>query len=90
MIAENYGLLWLDEVPLTDEWEIVVIPITCSEVELTGDVDWAWCTNTEGAVRSISKFERHIVVKTRTIAQGLPLCYVKAEQAGTLYRKFTR
>ena len=80
----------LDTINLTTDWQIIFVPINCRVVELTGNKKWYWCSNTEDASREIPAFQKEIIIEGYAIGAGVCLCYVKGEETGTLWRKFTR
>jgi len=93
--------LVLDQISLTTDWVALVTPVICNTIELTGDQQWYWCTDRDnGVVRKVEALVREQLIETRWdpgatsprafFYDNTPVCWVKGEQAGTLYRKFTR
>lgn len=92
MKADSNYVLQFDTMAVTTEWAAVVVPIYCFTIELTGDQDWMWTTDTEGSAnREVGKFIREVVIASRAgIGPQIRVCFVKSAQAGTLWRKFER
>lgn len=87
--------LLLDELELSADWVPFEIPMPCSSVECTGEQDWYWCTDKEGASRRVAALVNYMLISNAGgppgrpgLSLGLRLCYVKG--TGKLYRKFAR
>jgi hypothetical protein len=77
--------------PLTTEWVKIEVPIkVCTSIELIGDVTWEWCTDREGAKRTVGPLVKEVLIDTKidVLTVGMSLCWVRADQPGTLWRKF--
>jgi hypothetical protein len=81
--------LSLDCFPLGEEWQELVAPYDCNQVELTGDKNWEWCTNKQraesaGASRAVLAGIPHDLTKGRPFGakpwflQGDLICWIRA------------
>lgn len=84
------GPVQLDAIELNTSWQICINPIDCTQFELTGDVNWYWCTAKDGANRKVAAFSREVIFSRAKVGASTEVCWVKGEQVGMLYRKCTK
>ena len=83
----------LGKLPLSSDWQAYLAPINSYSIELTADVDWAWCTDRESDTwRGVAAYQRETIISTidKMILKGQPIVWVKGTTDGTLFEKCVR
>lgn len=83
----------LGKFSLGTSWQLYKAPIDCWSIELTGDTEWAWCSDKDSATaRVVGALQREMVIPASQmiIKKDDPIIWIKAQSAGLIYEKCVR